>query len=391
MPLRLASGHVAGLACGLILTFVTPAGADPGQPAGKPAGKIADAREQVRTRAEELGRAQADLAAAKARLGELNADVERLVEAYNGQLVMLRSAEEAYKQVSDRVAQARAEVEEARKPVAAVAAQRYANLSIGEMGLAMVTGPQGFEGFMQQASVLSQLGDEQAASMQNLTDTQTVLKIVQTQAERAYTEQAENAERARLAKEAAAEAVTEQQQQTAEMERATEEISRRLDAARSRVEQLRQARQARRQAQLRAIATRAALKAPAWASTEVEGPGGVAVNWALQQLGKPYVWAAAGPSSFDCSGLTMRAWERAGVDLDHWTGTQWQSGPHVPVEQLQPGDLVFFGRVTRDPGSIHHVGLYIGRGLMVHAPQTGDVVRIAPIWRPDLVGATRPT
>jgi cell wall-associated NlpC family hydrolase len=86
----------------------------------------------------------------------------------------------------------------------------------------------------------------------------------------------------------------------------------------------------------------------------------------------------------------MRAWQRAGISLDHWTGTQWSSGPHVPVRSLRSGDLVFYGRLTRYPGTIHHVGIYIGRGLMVHAPQTGDVVRISSIWRRDLVGATRP-
>ena len=86
----------------------------------------------------------------------------------------------------------------------------------------------------------------------------------------------------------------------------------------------------------------------------------------------------------------MRAWERAGVRLDHWTGTQWTSGPHVPIDRLQRGDLVFFGKVKGDPKSIHHVGIYIGDGLMVHAPRTGDVVRVAPIWRSDLFGATRP-
>ncbi|WP_433220929.1 NlpC/P60 family protein [Microtetraspora malaysiensis] len=388
MPLRIASGHVAGLACGLILTLATPAGADPGQPAGK----ISDAREQVRARAKELGRAQADYAAAKARLAELNTEVERLVEAYNGRLVMLRSAEGAYNQVSQRLNRARTEVEEARKPVAAVAAQRYANnMSVGDMGLAMMTGGDGFEGFMRRAGVLSQLGSEQAASVRNLTDTQTVLGIVHTQASRAYDDQERHADEARLAKEAAAKAVAEQERQMTEIKQTTEEISQRLDAARSRVDRLRQDRDARRQARLRTVSTRAALKAPSWAAAEGGGPGGVAATWALQQLGKPYVWAAAGPSSFDCSGLTMRAWARAGVDLDHWTGTQWQSGQHVPIAQLQPGDLVFFGRLSQDPGSIHHVGLYIGRGLMVHAPQTGDVVRIAPIWRPDLVGATRPS
>ena len=100
--------------------------------------------------------------------------------------------------------------------------------------------------------------------------------------------------------------------------------------------------------------------------------GDVAANWALTQLGKPYVWAADGPDTFDCSGLTMCAWEQAGVRLDHWTGTQWNSGPHIPLDQLRRGDLVFFGRNTNDPDTIHHVGIYIGRGRMVEAPYTGD-------------------
>ena len=113
-------------------------------------------------------------------------------------------------------------------------------------------------------------------------------------------------------------------------------------------------------------------------------------NWALRQLGKPYVWAAAGPYSFDCSGLTMRAWQHAGIRLDHWTGTQWTSGPHVPLSRLRPGDLVFFASNTSDPSTIHHVGIYIGRGMMVDAPYTGADVRIDSILEPGLIGATRP-
>ncbi|MFB9250042.1 C40 family peptidase [Sphaerisporangium melleum] len=120
------------------------------------------------------------------------------------------------------------------------------------------------------------------------------------------------------------------------------------------------------------------------------GPGDRVANWALTQLGKPYVWAAAGPHAYDCSGLTMRAWQRAGVALPHWTGTQWLSGPRVTADGLRRGDLLFFGRSPLDPRSIGHVGVYIGGGQMVHAPRTGDVVRIATMWRPNLVGVVRP-
>jgi cell wall-associated NlpC family hydrolase len=130
----------------------------------------------------------------------------------------------------------------------------------------------------------------------------------------------------------------------------------------------------------------------------------VAANAALKWLGTPYSWGggtAEGPSygvehgaktkGFDCSGLALYAWARAGVRLDHWTGTQWTSGPHVPTDRLQPGDLVFFGGTADDPSSINHVGIYVGRGRMVEAPYTGASVRISSIWRDDLIGATRPS
>ncbi|MFC4591286.1 C40 family peptidase [Sphaerisporangium corydalis] len=118
--------------------------------------------------------------------------------------------------------------------------------------------------------------------------------------------------------------------------------------------------------------------------------GDLAADWALTQLGKPYTWAAAGPRAYDCSGLTMRAWQRAGVGLSHWTGTQWTSGPKISLDAVRRGDLLFFGHRGRDPAAIRHVGIYIGGGLMVHAPRTGDVVRVASIWRPHLVGVVRP-
>ena len=119
--------------------------------------------------------------------------------------------------------------------------------------------------------------------------------------------------------------------------------------------------------------------------------GNAAADWALTQLGKPYRWGAAGPASYDCSGLAMEAWARAGVGLLHWTGYQWVSGPHVPLARLRRGDLVFYAFAIADPATIHHVGIYLGHGLMVDAPYTGSVVRIDSIYTfPGLIGATRP-
>jgi cell wall-associated NlpC family hydrolase len=132
---------------------------------------------------------------------------------------------------------------------------------------------------------------------------------------------------------------------------------------------------------------------PSW-SADAGAPaawGNSAAKWALTQLGKPYRWGGAGPRFYDCSGLTMDAWAKAGLRIGHWTGFQWESGPHVPVNRLRRGDLVFYATDTADPGTIHHVGIYVGHGQIVDAPYTGAFVRVDSIYRwPGLIGATRP-
>jgi len=112
------------------------------------------------------------------------------------------------------------------------------------------------------------------------------------------------------------------------------------------------------------------------------GKAGAVVKFACAQVGDPYQWGADGPSRFDCSGLTMEAWKQAGVSLPHNAAAQAAEGTRVSRSQLQPGDLVFFH------SPISHVAIYIGNGLMLHAPQTGDVVKIVPL-RADMVTAVR--
>jgi cell wall-associated NlpC family hydrolase len=123
------------------------------------------------------------------------------------------------------------------------------------------------------------------------------------------------------------------------------------------------------------------------APTNLPAPSGaaaVAVNAAKAQLNKPYQYAAAGPDTFDCSGLTMFAWAKAGVGMAHFAATQYSEFPHVPISQLAPGDLVFYG------SPIHHVGMFVGNGTMIEAPHTGAFVRYSSIYRSDFVGASRP-
>lgn len=105
----------------------------------------------------------------------------------------------------------------------------------------------------------------------------------------------------------------------------------------------------------------------------------VAIAYAQAQLGKPYQWGGTGPNGYDCSGLTMRSYQAAGIALPRTAETQWSVGAAVPTDQLSPGDLVFFNPGEQVAGLPGHVGIYLGNGLMIDAPHTGTVIRIEPV------------
>ncbi len=130
------------------------------------------------------------------------------------------------------------------------------------------------------------------------------------------------------------------------------------------------------------ILSRGGDRAPS--SVPASGRAQAAVDYALGQVGDAYVWGAAGPSAFDCSGLTMAAWSQAGVGLPHSSSAQYGSGPHVSEGDLQPGDLVFYY------SPISHVGMYIGNGMIVHAANPGAGVRVDDLHYMPYVGAVRP-
>ncbi|WP_405899880.1 NlpC/P60 family protein [Streptomyces sp. NBC_00727] len=112
--------------------------------------------------------------------------------------------------------------------------------------------------------------------------------------------------------------------------------------------------------------------------------GGEAVRYAVRQIGKPYVWGAEGPGSFDCSGLTSQAWASAGRVIPRTSQEQWQQLTRVPMNALRPGDLVvYFPKAT-------HVALYIGNGLVVQAPRPGTSVKVSPVASNPVLGAVRP-
>ena len=131
-----------------------------------------------------------------------------------------------------------------------------------------------------------------------------------------------------------------------------------------------------------ALAGGVVIATPAEAATSLKMR---AFSVAKQQRGDWYQWGAEGPNRFDCSGLTKYVFAKVGVSLPHYAAAQYQLGSPVSKDQLQPGDLVFFR-------GLGHMGMYIGGGNYIHAPQTGDVVKISPMSiRSDWVGFRRVT
>jgi cell wall-associated NlpC family hydrolase len=164
---------------------------------------------------------------------------------------------------------------------------------------------------------------------------------------------------------------------------------------------VRQQQQAEQAAQFAAFKKRvAATTAPAHSPTRIpsapaappinvpaSGGAAAAVAYARSQIGVPYHWGGESPGvGFDCSGLTQWAWGRAGVGIPRTAQEQYSAIEHVSLGALEPGDLIFWG----SGGGITHVGMYVGGGEVIHAPQTGERVRIQPIWDSGLVGAGRP-
>ncbi|MEV7012448.1 C40 family peptidase [Streptosporangium sp. NPDC051022] len=115
----------------------------------------------------------------------------------------------------------------------------------------------------------------------------------------------------------------------------------------------------------------------------------IALTAAAGKLGRPYVWGAEGPDSFDCSGLVQWAYAQAGVKMPRVTHQQFVSGPQIPLSQVQPGDLLFWRHDPTNPGYVSHVAIYWGDGKMLNAPRTGDVVKIAPVSTRNFAGAVR--
>ena len=390
-PARLVlTSLVALLAASLLPAPVARAAAAPADtPAGQIAGKKAEA-ERIERELEEQGRRVSILAED---LNESRLEAERLA----GEV----SAVEA--QVRETVRQM--EAARTRLKLRAVTAYMRGG-HLPAVGL-VADGPADEMG-LRQAYVGALVGqdrgavDDLDAAREEGQARRAQLEAAQRASQEALA-QVENRRRAAAAAAAAQRATLEQVQGelsdlvAAEARRRAEEEARRakaiLAAREAAAREAARRAQAAREAAARRSATAPVPTAPAPAPGGAPRPTGTAggptagaetaVAEAKRQLGKPYEWGAAGPDSFDCSGLTSWAWKAAGKSLSHSSRAQYSETVRVPVEQVQLGDLVFYGE------PIHHVGIYVGDGRMVEASETGTPVRYASIYRTDIVGVGR--
>jgi cell wall-associated NlpC family hydrolase len=286
----------------------------------------------------------------------LGMEAEQATERYNDARISLRSADLRLKAAKERLARQRDDVARARTEMGRLAAETYRRGRLSALDVILGDDP---ESALAQSGYLPSVGDRQAGTVNRLENGERALA----RAERAVEVEQDKAERAELRMKLNRNTVT-QRLAEAKAQLATLRADQRRELARAqRVTATRGVPDGGGAGMCRVMAERAPSE-----------DARAALRFACNQLGDPYVWAAEGPSSWDCSGLTMRAWQEGGVSLPHSSASQSGYGTRVSVGSLQPGDLVFFH------SPISHVGIYLGAGLMVHAPHSGDVVRVAGLW-----------
>jgi cell wall-associated NlpC family hydrolase len=346
------------------------------------AGQLSSAQNLVAGRSAALARSTANTATLTIALSGLRNQGEMLTERYDREVSLEQHAAAAYRVALTRLAVARKHEQRAVALLGQQAAADYESnggQSMAAVVFAGLTDPQGYLGTLGlQQTLDNQRVDLLAASKAD----EIVTRLFSAQAASLLGQQRSAAQTTGFLKAAVIAAVNRQAA-----------VVKAAKASRSRLAAETAAAQASEAALGAQTGAASGVVAPDWApdAGASAAQGNIAADWALSQIGKPYQWGAAGPNSYDCSGLALEAWARAGLRLLHWTGFQWVSGPHVPLAGLRRGDLVFFATNIADPATIHHVGIYIGNGLMVDAPYTGAFVRIDSIHAVGgLIGATRP-
>ena len=284
---------------------------------------------------------------AKTKADHLFAQAERASERVNQAGTSLKKAELRLKALNADLARQQKKVDAVRRQVAQAVVTQYQGQALSSATQVMLSSNP--DAFLDQLSTVSQYNDQQGQMMADFALQEKQLEMRKEAAERELAQI--RATKKQLAKDKAL-----------------------IDSKAADAKDL--------LGRLQARASRSTQRAPMHVA--VNGNAGAAVNFALQQVGEPYVYGAAGPDQWDCSGLTMVAWAQGGVSLPHSAEQQQGYGTPVSSSDLQPGDLVFYY------SPVHHVGMYIGNGKIVHAANPNDGVTIAPVFSMPYSGAVRP-
>jgi cell wall-associated NlpC family hydrolase len=328
---------------------------------------------------------QAQFDAAQRQLTALVRQSQIAAEKYDEATLKLQEAQVAAQAAAVRVATAQDQLAQAQTDIGLLAAAAYRDGN-GLGTVSMVLNADGPEQFVTGAHVLKHQGMDLQATLHAADKARKDAQAAQAAADAAV--RGRVAAQAQVAKTAAAAkaAVTLEQGQMAALSAKRDALLAQLAAAQRVSVQLEQ----QRQQGLAEAAARKAAQAAAAAAAANRHYGGApvydgslasrALAYAYAQLGKPYVWGAVGPYSFDCSGLTMQAWRSAGVLLPHFAAFQYQSSHPIGYSDLRPGDLLFWATDGEDSDTIYHEAMYIGGQQMIQAPRSGENVEISSMW-----------
>ncbi|MGH3320875.1 MAG: NlpC/P60 family protein [Streptosporangiaceae bacterium] len=291
----------------------------------------------------------------RSKVHELNVKVDKAVEKYNQARLDLKDSKKRVRVLREQIAQDQGKLQRLRADMGQLASAAYRSSGMNNTVVTFLSSAD-LQKFLDRAASINEISHNRDAKLE------------------AYRSEVG---RLQSQREAARKAVTAQRKIEHELAKRKSEIRDDLSKQQALLDRMDAAR-----------AARGVSRSGLTYTGPATGSARAAVEFAYGQLGEPYSWGAAGPGAWDCSGLTMMAWQAGGVSLPHSSAAQYSSGPHVARSNLQAGDLVFFG------SPIHHVGIYIGNGQMIHAPHSGTVVQISSIdsdwYAAEYVGAVRP-
>lgn len=418
------SALTLALFAGPVTAVPDPAVPDPARTAPDPASGRADgalpgpddlarARGDVLDQASAVAALEDELTRARADLDRLGIEAARAVEAYNGAQVRARQAAVAVQAARADVAEAGTAVERAHEDLGRLAAEAYRSgnaAGLGALGV-LLSAKTPADAALRTETVRRMLRsreDTLRRSVDAAKHAEEVRRTADTAARRADAA----ADAVRAAQAAADAKVAEQLARVREFSARQDRLIGELAVARDTTVELERQRQegrsehTRRQTEEEARKRAEAAQTPAHSTADrpdapsrphggkgdqaapVRGGAAAAIAYAKAQLGKPYIWGGEGPHGYDCSGLVTQAWRRGGVELTHFAATQYAESRPVAYSELRPGDLVFWTETPRAE-DIHHVAMYLGDGLMIHAPRTGDVIRVSSVFymgTPDFYG-----